>query len=179
MLPGGAPVTVGRGRSRWVPSPKTSMMGRRPPPFRRPFRQRVKFSSRSKAKTPGATTGLTTPSHRPSTRPTETPMKTGSWTPRTTARTWWVPPPTTAKAARTRTAMDGPIRTVDGVFRMAQTPLQANPHNGWTPTMTGTETTSMATKATTANSVVATPPPIVMVAWTPTAIRTPTLTLAA
>ena len=34
------------------------MMGRRPPPFRRPFRQRVKFSSRSKAKTPWCNDGF-------------------------------------------------------------------------------------------------------------------------
>ena len=85
-------------------------------------------------------------------------MKTVSSTPKTIAPSSSVRPPTTAKDAPIPTATVGQTRTVGGAFRTAQMPLQVNPHNGWTPTMTGMGTTSKGIRATTVNSAVVTLP---------------------
>ena len=179
MRHGGAPATAGKGPSRWALSPKTSMTDRRRPLSPPRFQRRVRFSSRWKARTHGAMTDLITRSRHPLTRRTETPMRTALSTPRTTAQIWLGLPPTTERGAQIRTAMDGPTLTMDGAFRTAQMPLQANPHNGWIPTMTATVITSKATKETIANSVVVTPHPTVSVASIQTVIRIPTPTRVA
>ena len=166
---------AGRGPSPWVLSPKTLTtipLRRCQPRFLTAGEIILKVQGKDSYCNDGFDYTLT-----PSIDKTnQTRTKTDSSTPKTIALSWSVPPPTTARVARTRTAMGGRTLTTVGASRTGPMRSRAKHRSGWIRTTTGTATIWMVSKATTVGSVEATPRRTDTAVWIPTAIRIPTPT---